>query len=403
MSYTVLLYGATGFSGRLIAAEAGARDMGNDAPSAFRMILAGRDGAALAQLGSRHNMDFRVFGLDDRREILRNLYDVDVILNAAGPFAFTADAFAKAALEFGCHYVDINGEVDVYLRLDDYGHLADQLGLRLVCGAAYLGGASNLLLRAALEALRRGKRLPGFELGDIRFGMARLASYTRGSALSAFRSLREEVTIVRKGVRNDQHGKAHTQLVLWHEPLGKLEHAFDFTAHPNVETPRGARLRIAGAANFVDTLAARRTLAGERLIARSIVSYLELGTLARVGYALGGVLAPLTALPGIDGLARAQLALLPDKLTPAELEHTQVIVLHIEGPHRELLVDWLWETPNAYQFTAQIAVEVARKVAQGLAGGGWLTPADILKLDAKGLDGAAGAMRGCALTRRQAS
>jgi hypothetical protein len=402
MSYTVLLYGATGFSGRLIAAEAQARAMGNDAASAFRMILAGRDGAALKELGSVHGMDFRVFGLDTRQEILRNLDGVDVVLNAAGPFAFTADAFAKAALEFGCHYVDINGEVDVYLRLDDYGHLARQLKLCLVCGAAYLGGASNLLLWAALDSLRRAKRLPGAELGDIRFGMSRLASYTRGSALSAWRSLREQVTIVRKGVRNDQHGTPHTQLVLWHEPLGKLEHAFDFTAHPNVETPPGARLRIAGAANFIDTLAARRTLAGEKLIARSIVSYLELGTLSRVGYALGGVVAPLTALPGIDGLARAQLALLPGSLTPAELQQTQIVVLQIEGPHRELLVDWLWETPNAYQFTAQIAVEVARKVAQGRPGGGWLTPADILRLGAKSLDGAPGAMRGCALTRRQA-
>jgi hypothetical protein len=152
----------------------------------------------------------------------------------------------------------------------------------------------------------------------------------------------------------------------------------------------------------INTLVARRTLAGEKLIARSIVSYLELGTLSRVGYALGGVVAPLTALPGIDGLARAQLALLPGSLTPAELQQTQIVVLQIEGPHRELLVDWLWETPNAYQFTAQIAVEVARKVAQGRPGGGWLTPADILRLGAKSLDGAPGAMRGCALTRRQA-
>lgn len=401
MSYTVLLYGATGFSGRLMAAEAQARGMGSDAASGYSMILAGRDGAALQKLASQHAMDFRVFGLDTRQEIVRNLYGVDVVLNAAGPFAFTADAFAKAALEFGCHYVDINGEVDVYLRLDDYGHLARQLGLRLVCGAAYLGGASNLLLWAALDSLRRRGRLPVPELGDIRFGMSRLVAYTRGSALSAFRSLREQVTIVRKGVRQDQHGVPHTQLVLWHESLGKLEHAFDFTAHPNVETPPGARLRIAGATNFIDTLAARRTLAGERLIARSIVSYLELGALSRLGYALGGVLAPLTALPGIEGLARAQLALLPGKLTAAELEQKQVVVLHIEGPHRELLVDWLWETPNAYQFTAQIAVEVARKVGQDGKDGGWLTPAEILRLGARALDGAPGAMRGCALTRRR--
>jgi len=60
-------------------------------------------------------MDYRVFGLDDSGEVVQRLAGVDVVLNAAGPFAFTAERLAGAAIRARCHYVDINGEIDVTL------------------------------------------------------------------------------------------------------------------------------------------------------------------------------------------------------------------------------------------------------------------------------------------------
>jgi short subunit dehydrogenase-like uncharacterized protein len=69
MGYNILLYGATGYTGRLIAAEGERCGMSASSPSAAgdRMILAARDGAALQNLADRYGMDFRVFGLDDNR------------------------------------------------------------------------------------------------------------------------------------------------------------------------------------------------------------------------------------------------------------------------------------------------------------------------------------------------
>ena len=112
MRRTILLYGATGFTGRLIAGEVEKQLIGTQASD--RMILAGRDGERLSRIAAQHRMRYRVFGLDDRDDIVHGLRDVDVVINAAGPFAFTAERLAKAALEADCHYVDINGEVDVY-------------------------------------------------------------------------------------------------------------------------------------------------------------------------------------------------------------------------------------------------------------------------------------------------
>src|SRR4029077_20940378 len=113
----VLLYGATGYSGRLIAALARQRWSG---ATSLRVIVAGRDGRALRDLANELDVEYRTFALDDARGIDAGLRDVVTVINAAGPFALTAEPLAKAALRSGCHYVDINGELDVYKRLVDF-------------------------------------------------------------------------------------------------------------------------------------------------------------------------------------------------------------------------------------------------------------------------------------------
>ncbi len=170
MTYRVLLYGATGYSGRLIAAEAKARDMAKaQTPREFRMILAARDGKRLREVAEENCMDYRVFALDDRAEIRSGLDGIDVLINAAGPFARTAEPLAKAALQAGCHYVDINGEVDVYMKLDDLGWRAARRNLAMVCGAGNTAAASDLLLDSALRGLARDKN----ELGTVRIAVSR--------------------------------------------------------------------------------------------------------------------------------------------------------------------------------------------------------------------------------------
>jgi short subunit dehydrogenase-like uncharacterized protein len=230
MSFRILLYGATGYSGRLIAAEGAAVGMGGGSGSS--MILAGRDNDALAQLGNDLNMDHRAFCLEDNDAVTKALVDVDVIVNAAGPFDRTAPKLAKGALLNGCHYVDINGEVDVYKKLEQLGVHAKTRNIAMVCSAGHTSAASDLLLHVALDQIRAG--INGeIKLGAVRIAMARLTTLSRGSILTLLRSGRQQVAVVRMGA-------------LWHEPVGKLERTIDFG------TPR-----IATAANLVDTFSAR--------------------------------------------------------------------------------------------------------------------------------------------------
>jgi short subunit dehydrogenase-like uncharacterized protein len=230
MRHGILLYGATGYSGRLIAAEAKERGMSRSGRDPCRMILAARDIRTLHDIAREYDMEYRAFGLDSDDDLARGLDGVDVVLNAAGPFALTAERLMKAALKAGCHYVDINGEVDVYMRLDDFGRKAFQLGRALVSGAGATAAASDILLNAALEKLQsNGVIKHRDELGSIRIAVSRDAILSRGSLLTAARLIKEQVIVVRKGFRKIPGHGLKADLVRYHEPIGKLEYLFDFS------------------------------------------------------------------------------------------------------------------------------------------------------------------------------
>jgi short subunit dehydrogenase-like uncharacterized protein len=386
MQRTILLYGATGFTGRLIAAE-GERQL-SGLRAGDRMILAGRDGERLSRIASQHGMRYRVFGLDDRDDIVHGLRDVDVVINAAGPFAFTAERLAKAALQADCHYVDINGEVDVYRKLDDLGRFAAQRKLAIVCSAGHTAAASDLLLDAALRHLKEKKEggvAPKELLGAVRIAMSRIVSFTRGSAETVARSMREEVTVVRRRTTAGPGGPGE-ELALWHEPVGKLERTFDFRDRASASAK--ADLRIASAANLVDTLTARLTIPRNDLSVRRIESYVETNAADRIAYQLGALLAPMSSLPWVRELTKLQIGLLPEGPSTEELQDEgHLIVLEIEDAFRKPILDLRWRTPNVYQLTAQLVVAVAEELAtqrgQVPPGGpkfptGWCTPAELL-------------------------
>jgi short subunit dehydrogenase-like uncharacterized protein len=405
MGRTIILYGATGYSGRLIAAEGERLGMNAGGTGTHRMILAGRDGRVLSRLARQRRMEHRVFGLEDRADVVAGLAGASVVVNAAGPFALTANHLAKAALVAGCHYVDINGEADVYLKLDDLGRHAAQRGLAMVSGAGHTAAASNLLLAAALTALAAAKT-PDFELGAVRIAMSHITTLSRGSTETLFRSLREQVTVIRRGEVADRNGRPMRSHVLWHEPAGKLERTFDF-GRPR-RNKDGARrdLKIASAASLVDTLTARLTLEASNFFAHRIESYVETGTIGRIGYQVGALLAPAAALPLSRGLNKLLVANLPAGPTRLDRDkETHSIVVEIEDRFYTQVVDWCWSTPNPYEFTARVVLEIARTIGEPGKDDrkltGWLAPSQVVSPSRQELTAGDGYLRGCQLSERR--
>ena len=101
-----LLYGANGYTGKLIAREA--------VRQGLKPILAGRNRDALDAMAQELGLSRRVFELNRPDEIARNLDDVPLVLHCAGPFSQTVAPMLEACFMSNTHYLDITGEISVF-------------------------------------------------------------------------------------------------------------------------------------------------------------------------------------------------------------------------------------------------------------------------------------------------
>ena len=106
MSNEFLLYGANGYTAKLILDQA--KSFG------LTPVLAGRSAAKLKLLAEQYSLTYRVADLNDAVAVDAMLLDVTVVLHCAGPFSKTAAPMQQACLRMGVHYLDITGEIDVF-------------------------------------------------------------------------------------------------------------------------------------------------------------------------------------------------------------------------------------------------------------------------------------------------
>ncbi|MES2127936.1 MAG: DUF5938 domain-containing protein [Pseudomonadota bacterium] len=107
----VLVYGASGYTGKLVAEALAQRNI--------PFYMAGRTRARLESarevVQQRHGapVDAEIVVANNTVEELLPLFEqVDVVINVAGPFMQVAWPVVEAALQAGCHYLDTTGEQD---------------------------------------------------------------------------------------------------------------------------------------------------------------------------------------------------------------------------------------------------------------------------------------------------
>ncbi|MFG1704358.1 saccharopine dehydrogenase NADP-binding domain-containing protein [Nonomuraea sp. M3C6] len=143
----IAVYGATGHTGRLVAAELRAR--GRD------VILAGRDGGALKALSDElGGLPVHQAALDDPAALRELAGQAAVLLHCAGPFTHTGKPVARAAAEAGCHYVDHALEQHhTKWMFDTMAEPARQAGIVMVTAMSFYGGLGDLLAGAVAEGV----------------------------------------------------------------------------------------------------------------------------------------------------------------------------------------------------------------------------------------------------------
>lgn len=129
MSLRWMLYGANGYTGRLMAEAAVARGL--------RPLLAGRNAEALKALAEPLNLEWKAIDLADGKALRESLRDVDAVMHCAGPFSATCAPMLEACLDSGTHYLDITGEIDVFAHCQQQDARAKQAAVLVLPGAGF--------------------------------------------------------------------------------------------------------------------------------------------------------------------------------------------------------------------------------------------------------------------------
>ena len=146
-----MIYGANGYTGRLIAREAVAGGM--------RPVLAGRNAAEIEKLAAELACPCRVFRLRKVEHIAEQLMGLSAVLNCAGPFSATARPMMEACLQAGTHYLDITGEIDVIEQAAARSDRAKQAGVGLIPAVGFDVVPSDCLAAMLADRLPEATRL----------------------------------------------------------------------------------------------------------------------------------------------------------------------------------------------------------------------------------------------------
>jgi short subunit dehydrogenase-like uncharacterized protein len=224
----VLIYGANGYTGALIAEEAARRGL--------KPVLAGRNRDALEALVQRLKLTRRVFELGDAATIERNLDGVSVVLNCAGPFANTCAPLLDACLAQKVHYLDITGEIDVFALCHHVHAQAQHQGVIVAPGVGFDVVPTDCLAAMLKQKLTDADALVlAFEAGGGPSpGTARtsVAGLARGGRIRRNGEL-ADVPLAWKVREFERDGKRRTAMTI---PWGDVYTAFVSTGIPNIET-----------------------------------------------------------------------------------------------------------------------------------------------------------------------
>jgi short subunit dehydrogenase-like uncharacterized protein len=149
-----MIYGANGYSGRLIARCAVERGL--------RPTLAGRNHEAITRLASELGCPADTFAVPSD-DLAEHLVGYSAVLNCAGPFSQTARHMIDACIVMRVDYLDITGEIDVI----EFGASRDQRAKE--AGTAVIPAVGFDVVPSDCLAAMLAERLPNARLLQLAF------------------------------------------------------------------------------------------------------------------------------------------------------------------------------------------------------------------------------------------
>ncbi|MFW6094179.1 MAG: saccharopine dehydrogenase family protein [Pseudomonadota bacterium] len=190
--FDVIVWGATGFTGRLVAEHLMQR---YGAGGELRWALAGRSERKLEDvrrgLGERADSVPLVLGdADDPASLERMAARTTVICSTVGPYALYGSHLVAACVAQGTHYCDLTGEVHWMRRMIDLHHQrARETGARIVHTCGFDSIPSDLGV-AYLQ--REMQRRHGTVCRSVKFRVRELRGGMSGGTMSSMLNMLEE-------------------------------------------------------------------------------------------------------------------------------------------------------------------------------------------------------------------
>jgi short subunit dehydrogenase-like uncharacterized protein len=168
----IAVYGATGYTGRLVAGELRRRGA--------EVVLAGRSRAKLEILAEDLGGQIAIqdASLDDPSALRELLEPCAAVIACAGPFRLHGEPVLAAAVEARTHYLDTTGEQPFMRKVfEEYGPSANQAGVALVTAMGFDYVPGDMIAALTAEGME--------SLDEIVLAYAvRGFGATRGTALS---------------------------------------------------------------------------------------------------------------------------------------------------------------------------------------------------------------------------
>jgi short subunit dehydrogenase-like uncharacterized protein len=332
---TILIYGASGYTGRLCAIEAKARGA--------EVILAGRNRMKLEAIAGPLGFEVAVVELEDRVGLAEVVARARAVLHAAGPFSSTFAPMADACLTARVHYCDITGEIAVFEALRGLDATAREQKVMLLPGAGFDVVPSDCLLAYTAARATDPTQLSividwggGASRGTVRTGVEMIGGGVRVRRDGVLSSAREPI------VRDFDFGDGPQRSIA--TTWGDVATAYASTGIGNITayfTARSGPARLAVLPGFL-----RR--AGASRFGRAVL--------------------------------RKAVTRLPDGPSSSELEtRTARLLALAEGGRRSATS--LLTVPHPYALTARVAVDIAMRAASGEAKPGYQTPSTAFGAD----------------------
>jgi short subunit dehydrogenase-like uncharacterized protein len=333
LSAPVMVYGATGFSGRAIAERL--------CGAGCDVVLAGRSEAGLRAVAQPLGAPFRVFDLRDPAALTLGLAGVAVVVHAAGPYLDTAAPMMEACIRAGVHYLDLSGEWPSFALAQNLGSQAAGAGVMLMPGVGFwIVGTDCLLAHAARQA-------PDAVLLRVASSFSPVVS--RGTVRTALGLLSGRVIVRRSG--------AVTSI-----PAGSLQRTFDY----------GFGERRSLAMSLPDVITGQQTTG-----VASIEAYLEAPTLFRWAWQTGALAAEVNGEASVRRMLSPLSRLWPEQPTAEAQSHAvnSIVVEAVDAWRRTTRFGM--QTRDGYSVTVRTTQAVVARVLAGEHPPGFQTPAGV--------------------------